>query len=379
MAISTKDFTTLVREGVTAIQGYAGALVDLTIGSILRAFVEANAAVVIWLQGLILQVLAITRAATSSGADLDSWVGDFGVTRLAATNATGQVTFARFTPTQQAVVPLGATVQTGDGSQQYTVIADTTNAAYNGALGGYVLPAGTASISVPVVAATGGAAGNAVAGAVSVITGAIPGVDTVTNPAGFANGEDAESDSALRTRFIAYIRSLSKATKAAVGYAITSLQQGVTYSLVENQTYAGAVQMGYFYVVVDDGSGTPSGTFLANVSNAIDAVRPLCSSFGVFPPVIVNAAVGMTCTVAANYDGPATRVLVVAALRNYINTLPRDATTQVMTLPYSRLAQVAYDASPGVINVTGVTLNGGTADVTAPAQQTIKASTIAVA
>ncbi|AOY90393.1 hypothetical protein BKK79_00040 [Cupriavidus sp. USMAA2-4] len=217
MAISTKDFTTLVREGVTAIQGYAGALVDLTIGSILRAFVEANAAVVIWLQGLILQVLAITRAATSSGADLDSWVGDFGVTRLMATYGTGHVTFARFTPTQQAVVPLGATVQTKDGTQQYTVVADTTNPAYSGTLGGYVLPAGTASVSVPVVAVTAGAAGNAVAGAVSVISGAIPGVDTVTNPAAFANGADAEKDAALRTRFIAYIRSLSKATKAAVG------------------------------------------------------------------------------------------------------------------------------------------------------------------
>ncbi len=379
MAISTKDFTTLVREGVTAIQGYAGALVDLTIGSILRAFVEANAAVVIWLQGLILQVLAITRAATSSGADLDSWVGDFGVTRLAATYATGHVTFARFTPTQQAVVPLGATVQTGDGSQQYSVVADATNAAYNGALGGYVLPPGTASISVPVVAATGGAAGNAVAGAVSVISGAIPGVDTVTNTAAFANGEDAETDAALRTRFIAYIRSLSKATKAAVSYAITSLQSGVTCSLVENQSYGGATQLGYFYAVVDDGSGTPSGTFLVNAGNAVEAVRPLCISFGVFPPVVVNAAVAMTCTIAANYDGPATRALVVAALTTYINTLVRNPATQIMTLPYSRLAQVAYDASPGVTNVTGVTLNGGTADLTAPAQQTIKASTIAVA
>ncbi|WP_241754452.1 hypothetical protein [Cupriavidus basilensis] len=72
MAISTKDFTTLVRESVTAIQGYASVLLDLTIGSILRAAVEANAAVTVWLESLIMQVLAITRAATSSGADLDS-------------------------------------------------------------------------------------------------------------------------------------------------------------------------------------------------------------------------------------------------------------------------------------------------------------------
>lgn len=374
MSIQTQDWVTLVRNQVTAIQGYARVLVDLTVGSILRAVVEANAAVVIWLQGLIMQVLAITRAATSSGADLDSWVADFGVSRLPATYATGLVSFSRFTATQQAVVPVGATVQTGDGTQQYAVTADTTNPAYSATLGGYVLAAGVSSVSVPVLAVVAGAAGNAVIGAVSTITGAISGVDTVTNSSAFTNGADPETDAALRTRFIAYVASLSKATKGAVGYAITSLKQGVTYALVENQTYAGAVQMGYFYVVVDDGTGAPGSTFLATVANAIDAVRPLCSSFGVFGPVVVNAAVGMTCAVASGYDPVATKALVVTALKNYINALGLG-----QTLTYSRLAQIAYDASPGVTNVTGVTLNGGVSDLVATSQQTIKWSTVAVA
>lgn len=374
MSIQTQDWVTLVRNQVTAIQGYARVLVDLTVGSILRAVVEANAAVVIWLQGLIMQVLAITRAATSSGADLDSWVADFGVSRLPATYATGLVSFSRFTATQQAVVPVGATVQTGDGTQQYAVTADTTNPAYSATLGGYVLAAGVSSVSVPVLAVVAGAAGNAVIGAVSTITGAISGVDTVTNASAFTNGADPETDAALRTRFIAYVASLSKATKGAVGYAITSLKQGVTYALVENQTYAGAVQMGYFYVVVDDGTGAPGSTFLATVANAIDAVRPLCSSFGVFGPVVVNAAVAMTCAVASGYDPVATKALVVTALKNYINALGLG-----QTLTYSRLAQIAYDASPGVTNVTGVTLNGGVSDLVATSQQTIKWSTVAVA
>ena len=378
MAISTKDFTTLLRETVTAVQGYAKPLVDLTIGSVYRAIVEASSSTTVWLQSLILQVLAITRAATSSGTDLDSWVADFGVTRLAATYANGQVTFSRFTPSQQAVVPIGATVQTGDGSQQYQVVVDAANPAYNATLGGYVLAVSVASVTVPVIALVAGVGGNAIAGAVSVIAGAIAGVDTVTNAAGFANGADAESDAALRTRFIAYVRSLSKATKDAVRYAVTSLKQGVTCSLVENENYAGAVQMGYFYVVVDDGTGTPTGTFLATVANAVDAVRPLCSSFGIFAPVLVNAAVVMTVTVGAGYDVAATKILVSDALKSYINSLVRDATTQTMTLPYSRLSQIAYDASPGVTNVTGVTLNGGTADLTASAKQVIKWSAVTV-
>ena len=372
-SIQTQDFVTLVRNQVTAVQGYAKVLVDLTVGSVLRAVVEANAAVVIWLQSQILQVLAITRASTSSGEDLDSWVADFGVTRLAATYATGQVTFSRFTSTQQAVVPVASTVQTGDGSQQYSVVADTTNPAYNATLAGYVLAVGVGSVTVPVVAVVAGAAGNAISGAVTTIAGAISGVDTVTNAAGFTNGADAESDAALRTRFISYVRSLSKATKAAIGYAITSLQQGVTYSLVENETYGGTVQMGYFYAVVDDGTGAPTGTFLSTVANAIDAVRPFCSSFGVFAPVLVNATVAMTVTVASGYDAAATKTLVSNALKAYINSLQLG-----QTLTYSRLSQIAYDASPGVTNVTAITLNGGTADLAATAKQVIKWSSVTV-
>lgn len=374
MAITTQDFTTLVRNQVTAIQGAARGLVDLTVGSILRAVVEANAAVILWLQGLILQLLATTRAATSSGSDLDSWVADFGLSRLPGVAASGSVAFARFTATQQAVVTIGATIQTGDGSQQFAVTIDTANPAYNAGLGGYVLAAGVASISVPVQASSVGAAGNALIGQINTLTQPIPGVDTVSNAAAFTNGADAETDAALRTRFIAYVASLSKATKAAILYAITSLKQGMVAVLVENQLYAGTTQNGYFYAVIDDGTGAPGSTLLSTANNAIDAVRPFTVAFGVFAPVVVTANVGMTITTASGYDHTATALLVKAAVQNYINALSLG-----QTLTYSRLAQVAYDASPGVTNVTAVTLNSGTSDLAATSQQVIKAGTVTVA
>lgn len=374
MALSTQDFPTLLRNQVTAVQGAAKALVDLTVGSILRSVLEANTAMALWLQGLILKLLATTRAATSSAADLDSWVADYGLTRLAAIAASGNVTFSRFTSTQQAVIPVGATVQTADGTQNYTVALDTTNAAYSASLSGYVAAAGTASVTVKVTASVAGSAGNAVIGAISTITQAIPGIDTVTNSAAFTNGADAETDTALRTRFIAYVASLSKATKNAIGYAITSLQQGVTYTLIENQNYAGATQMGYFYIVVDDGTGYPTSAFQSTVFNAVDVVRPVCSTFGVFAPVVVTANVAMTLTTAAGYDHNATVAIVSTALSTYVNGL-----TLGQTLAYSRLSQVAYDASPGVTNVTSVTLNNGTADLTATSQQVIKIGTKTIA
>jgi uncharacterized phage protein gp47/JayE len=372
--MQAKDFQTLVREQVAAIQGGSKVLVDLSVGSILRAVVEAYSAVALWLQWLILQLLAVTRAATSSGADLDSWVADYGLTRLPAAVASGQVTFSRFTATQQAVVPVGSKAQTADGTQQYAVTTDTTNSAYSATLGGYVLAAGNAAVTVPVVATTAGAAGNAALSGINTLAQAIPGIDTVTNAAAFTNGADAESDAALRARFIAYLASLSKATKTAISYAVTALKQGMTCTLTENQQYNGTASLGYFYVVVDDGTGYPSGSLLSTVYNAVDAVRPFTVAFAVFAPAVVTANATMTITTAVGYLHTDITTLVQTAITNAINALGLGN-----SLPFTRLAQIAYDASPYVTNVTGVTLNGATADLAATKQQTIKAGTVVVA
>lgn len=367
MAITFKDFNTLVSDQVASLQAGARILLDYTVGSVIRSIVEANASIALWMQSLMASLLQAMRASTAVASDLDSWMADYGVTRLAAAFASGNVTFSRFTTTQQAVVPVGAVVQTADGSQKFTVTLDSTNAAYSAGLGGYVIGIGVASVNVPVLAQTAGILANVVIGGINSIAGSIVGVDTVSNASAFTSGAAAETDAALRVRFVAYVASLSKATKTAVAFAVTSLQAGMSYALVENLTYAGGAQNGYFYVVVDDGTGAPSGTLLTSVANAIEAVRPVTSTFGVFAPVLQNATVAMTATIAAGYDPVATKALAVAALKAYINALPLGT-----SLPYSRLAQVAYSASPGITNVTAITLNGGTADLAATSQQVIK-------
>jgi uncharacterized phage protein gp47/JayE len=371
MALNTKTFATIVSDQVTAIQAASARLIDTTIGSIIRSVAEANAAVVLWLQGLIVALLATTRASTSTEGDLDTWMADFGLTRLPAVAATGNVTFSRFTATNPAQIPVGARVQTGDGSQVFAVIEDATNPAY--AAGVYTVPAGVSSLVVKVQAVTAGAGNNVVIGAINTLATAISGIDTVTNLAAFTNGADAETDAALRLRFVAYVASLSKATKEAVGYAITSLQTGLSYTLTENQTYPGAVDYGYFYVVIDDGTGVPGSTLVNTVANAIDRVRPVTSRFGVFAPVVIPAAVSMTVEVAAGYDPAATRLAAKNAITNYINALGLGH-----PLPYTMLASVAYGVT-GVSKVlVGYTLNGGTSDIAATPQQVVKASTVTV-
>lgn len=373
MALSQLDFQTIVTNQVTAIQSACNKILDFTIGSIMRSITESNAAVTLWLQQMILNVLALARASTSSGADLDSWAADFGFYRLPAAIATGAVTFSRFTATQQAVIPIGATVQTADGAEAYQVILDASNTAYNATQNGYVLAAGTASVTVPVQATVAAAAGNAAPNTVTVMTQAISGVDTVTNALQFINGADAETDDALRARFVQWVSSLSKATKNAVIYVVTSL--GATYaaSLVENQNYDGTANMGFFYVVVDDGTGNPSAAVLSNAFSAIDAVRPVATSFQVYAPVIINASASMTIIVGQGYDHSAVQATVQTAVQDYIDSL-----TLGQTLLWSKLAQVAFNASPGVADVQSVLLNGGTANLTSTAKQVIKYQTVSV-
>ena len=70
MALTTKNYSTLVNDQVAAIQGAASKLINFAVGTILRAIAQSNATVALWLQGLILQLLTVTRLASSLGTDV---------------------------------------------------------------------------------------------------------------------------------------------------------------------------------------------------------------------------------------------------------------------------------------------------------------------
>lgn len=374
-SLNIKSFATLVSDQVTAIQAKSNTLIDFSIGSILRSFVEGSSGVVLWIQQLIVTLLVTIRASTCSGTDLDTWFADFGFFRNSATAAKGEVTFSRFTATITAVIPVGAQVTTADGTQTYNVIASTTNSFYDSSQNGYVIPAGISSATIPVQAATAGAAGNADTGTVSVIVGSIPGIDTVSNTAAFAGGADSESDDDARQRFQDWIASLSKSTKNAIGYAISQVQSGITYSLTENYDFNGDAHPGFFYAVVDDGSGNPSDDFIASVYNAIDIVRGFTVSFAVFKPSTITADVTLTLTISTSDTEiiASVKSLVHDAIDDYISGLGMG-----VILPYSKISQLAYGASTYVTNVSSITLNSGTSDLIATSKQVIRTGTITV-
>jgi len=373
MQLQLQNFATLVSNAAAAVQGAARQLLDLTVGSTLRAVLEANAALALWMQWLILQVLATTRAATSNGADLDSWTADFSLSRLPASVASGQVTFSRFTPTQAALIQPNVAVRSSDGSQSFIVASDTANPAWSPVLSGYTLGAGVAAITVPVVAVTPGSTGNLQPGGISLLASAVPGVDAVTNATPLSGGLDAESDTALRTRFSSFLASRARATPLAIGQAVLSVRQGLSYTLQENMAPDGSSRVGSFVVTVDDGSGSPSSVLLASIAGAIEQMRPIGSLYAVHAPTLLTANVSLSITAATGPVHATIAAAVILAITSAINQLPIGA-----PLPFTRIAQLAYAADPGVINVSAILLNSGTADLTVTPSGLIKAGLIQV-
>lgn len=379
--LNTKTFTGAVQDFAAAVEARAAGLIDFSVGSLMRAFSEAQAAVALWLQAEILKVLALTRLATSNGADADSFIADFfgpfadgtpaAFERLGAEGSVGQLSFARITTTAQGVVPVGATVGTLDGSQKVVVTLDATNPAFNAGLNAYVLAIGVASVTVPAAALTIGAASNVLPNTLTVITSSIPGIDTVTNAAAFVGGTDAETTPALIVRFAQQILSLREATVTAILYYAGRARSGLRLKNVEGVNPDGTTHKGFFYVVVDDGTGSPTTDLLNSVSAMVDAHRANGIEFAVIAPTVVTANVlfGLTSSLA----NPAPdKAAAVAAVQAYINNLDIGA-----TLFWSRLFQIAYNASPTITDIVGLTINAGTSDIPAAVPHVVKAGTVA--
>lgn len=379
MPLETKSYSTILADFGNAVQSaatkYLNKVLDFSIGSIVRAMGSASAGVTLWIQGLIVTLLSSIRLATSSGTDVDTFIADFGLTRLAAAASSGFVTFFRYNSAYQASIPVGQIVSSA-GNLQFAVVADTTNSYFDLASQTFIIPAGISSINVKVICQTAGIIGNVAINQINIINTPIPFVDTVTNANAFVNGADPETDSQVKTRFVLYINSLSKATLSAVKDAIMNVREGIEYAVVENKDYdTNSLLYGYFYNVIDDGTGHPTTDLLQSVYNAVDAVRPISVRFGVYPadPIVVN----VTATLLIDnmtYSDDAVTSAVNSTVSNYIESVGIGN-----VIYYTKLESIIYSALPdGIYNVSSVLLNGGTVDITSDSKHSFIVGTISL-
>lgn len=224
----------------------------------------------------------------------------FGVTRVAATYATGT---AAATGVNGTLIPAGTIVQRADGT------AYTTNS-------NQTISAGAATL--PLTASAAGEAGNVDTATVLSLGSPIAGVNAVltVNSPGLSGGADIESDDLLRARVLARLQSPPQGGSSAdyVAWALTV--GGVTRAWVYPQELGpGAVTVRF----VRDGDGTgsaiiPDSGEVASVQAAIDALRPVTATVTVVAPI----ADTLNFTIHPVPDSADTRAAIIAELTDLI-------------------------------------------------------------
>ena len=373
MQLPLFTFPSLVQRMGAAIQQSSTQLVDLSVGSVVRAILEANGSIGLWFQWTILRTLSTTRAATSDGTDLDTWMADFGLERLGASPASGYVTFSRFSPTAAARIPVGTELKTSAKSQIFNVIADTANLNWHAETSSYSVPAGVSAIDLPIIATNPGAAGNVTAGAINTLASPLPGIDAVTNNTALVGGADAEDDARFRRRFRDYIDSRSLATEGAIRYALHSLKPAVRCAVFDNSDSLGNAQPGHFVVVVDDGTGNPSSNLLSIAYSAVDAVRPIGTSFSVQPPTPRTVNV----VIATAGSAPPPTASDIAAISASVTSLI-DSMSIGETLALTKVIEAAYRPQALRRYIETVTLAGAATDLANTARGVFVAGTVTV-
>lgn len=371
MALSLRSFSSTVSAAVTAAQGASSSLLDLAVGTPGRAILESASGLGLWLQSVALQILTRNRLSTSQGEDIDSFIADFGLTREPGVAASGNIVFSSFSPsTASATIPVGALVLT-IANINYTVFADSTHAAWNNAANGYIRSAGVQSLTLPVQCTQTGMIGNASAGAICLLGSAISGVDTVTNPAAFANGGDGQTDAAVRSGFVTWLNTLNRATLSAIVGAVEAIATNIMVQGVENADTAGNFLPGNIVLYVDDGSGAVSDAVITQAYTVANEYRASPTSIQVVRPEISTPAVSMTLALAPNSDVASVETLITTAISGYFNGLGIG-----QGAIYSRLSVLTYAASPSVVSVSNLLLNGETSDISGVTGVAIRAGAV---
>jgi uncharacterized phage protein gp47/JayE len=211
---------------------------------------------------------------TAEAEFLERWASIWGVQRLAATPATGTITFT--VAPGAADIPAGTLVQTLDGTQFQTT-ADITVSGLQ------------ATTTVTAVAPS--AASNGYAGQTANLVTPVLGVQTAAVLGLLAGGGDLESDDSLRERLLNRIQQPPQGGDANdyVQWTLATPGGGATRAWVVAEQF-GQGTVGVAFVCDGNGAGAailPSAAQIAAVAAFIDTVRPVTAHVTVYAPVAV--------------------------------------------------------------------------------------------
>ena len=265
---------------------------------------------------------------TAEGAYLDRHAAMRGLSRLPASQAVGTLRFYVSTAaTAELAVPAGTVCMTAAG-----VRFETTAEA--------VVETGALSADAPARAVEGGAAGNAPAGAVCILTACPVAVTGCANPAAFTGGSDEEDDEALRERVLESYRRLPNGANAAWYEATALSHTGVAAAKAVGR----ARGTGTVDVYIASEQGVPGEALLEEVRSDLAEKREIAVDVAVKAPAPVTVDVAAALAVEAGADFAAVKAAAEEAVAGLF-------TGRLLGLPV-RLAELSSRlyALPGVEN-----------------------------
>jgi len=336
-------------------------------GSLIQTAVAPGA----WyLEGLALVLSQIQQGAyvaTASGQDLDYLVANRGLTRTAATYAVRQGQF-------NVQIPAGSFFKTVNGNDSVLFtsgdLISTTAGVYTYAM----------------TCQTAGEIGNAYTGQILPVT-AISGLTTATIGASITDGEDEETDEALRSRYVASFDT------APFGGNISEYRQAILAvpGVGGVQIYPANIYQGggtCLCSIINSDYAPASPALVQTVQNIIcpaddsDPYTPSSNGYGIAPigaAVTIVSATQLTVNVSADIvfaasveDGvntygdeirAAIAVYIQTVAKSWGNALVSNRISYPVTVYISRVSYAILTV-PEVVSVSNLTLNGSSSDLT---------------
>ena len=283
---------------------------------------------------------------TSDGAWLERWASIWGITRNAATFATGSITF---TGANGALIPSGSVLAAYDGVL-YATTADAT------------IASGTAVASI--VAVVAGLRGTRLSGQTFTLQSPVSGVTASATAGAMTGGVNIETDDSLRSRLLTRIR---KPPQGGCSYdylawalAVPGVTRAWVYSL---ELGPGTVTVRFMM----DGSyidGIPLSGDVATVAAAIAPLRPVTAAVTVVAPVAVPlnfTITGLSPSTAA-VQSAVTQELTDLIAREAIpgGTLLLSHIREAISIAAGEVDNVLTSPSANVTNATGAITTMGT-------------------
>jgi uncharacterized phage protein gp47/JayE len=328
MPITRPTLQTLINRISGDIEGGIGATAPLLASSVLTVLARVFAASCHLLWGYLSFIAQQVMPDTAEAEFLERWAAIYGIYRNPATYAAGEV---QVSGTNTTVVPAG-TVFIAAGGTEYASAADQT------------IALGVATCNI--TALTPGSVGSLANGQVINLLQPIAGVNSagVVQAAGLIPGNDAETDSALRTRLLERIQNPPQGGSLAdyIEWMLANPTIAVLNCWAYGD-YGGAGTVGVTFSIPGGGGPVPSGGQVTAMQAYLDVLAPVTAEVICFAPTLVSVA----CTIHISPDTTALRAAVSSSLADYFTNSGAPGTTLYLSQINEAIASV-----PGIVDHT---------------------------